>query len=203
MDTNSEAIERELYFYNYFVTRFENDQNLNFEAVACAMATAAHESQSFRKLKELSYTLERAKKVWPARFVLDAKKRAILQRYGSDGIFEIAYGGRMGNNAFGDGMTYIGRGIIMTTGKDGYKFVEEKTGYPVVTNPGLLEKDFQLACEAFCVYWEDRVKMSDAARGDIQKVTLAVNGGLNGLPDRLRHYDFYFRKYIPQLNRGE
>ncbi len=58
---------------------------------------------------------------------------------GPEAVFEKIYGGRMGNNAAGDGYKYRGRGYIQLTGKDNYKRVgtaikEDLVGHPDLAN---------------------------------------------------------------------
>lgn len=60
-----------------------------------------------------------------------------LVKEGPEAVFEKIYGGRMGNNAPGDGYRYRGRGYIQLTGKDNYKRVGVAIGKDLVGNPDL------------------------------------------------------------------
>jgi predicted chitinase len=54
---------------------------------------------------------------------------------GPESVFEKIYGGRMGNDAPGDGYRYRGRGYIQLTGKDNYSRVGTAIGEDLVGNP--------------------------------------------------------------------
>jgi predicted chitinase len=56
---------------------------------------------------------------------------------GPKAVFDKIYGGRMGNNAPGDGYRYRGRGYIQLTGKDNYSRVGAAIGENLVGNPDL------------------------------------------------------------------
>jgi len=102
-------------------------------------------------------------------------------------------GPRLGNGdeASGDGYKYRGRGMIQLTFKDNYsKFTaahnQKNPGDPrdFVADPDVLLTDPKYAVESAFYFWDDR-KINPLADDDnAVKVTKAVNGGLNGLPDR-------------------
>jgi predicted chitinase len=56
---------------------------------------------------------------------------------GHEAVFEKIYGGRMGNNAAGEGYKYRGRGYIQLTGKDNYSRVGTAIKEDLVGNPDL------------------------------------------------------------------
>jgi len=82
---------------------------------------------------------------WPKHFT---SAQAQAQAYGRTPehaanqkmIGELAYGGRMGNAPAPseDGFNYRGRGLIQTTGKDGYKALAALTGLDLVNSPDLV-----------------------------------------------------------------
>ncbi len=55
-------------------------------------------------------------------------------------IGALAYGGRMGNAPApsGDGYNFRGRGLIQTTGKEGYAALSKLTGLDLVNSPQLV-----------------------------------------------------------------
>lgn len=100
---------------------------------------------------------------------------------------------RLGNTpeADGDGQKYKGRGLIQITGLSNYKqcskalFGDEKM---LVETPELLEQPLH-ACRSAAWYWKSR-KLNDLADvGDFLGVTKKINGGTNGLEDRLKYWE--------------
>jgi predicted chitinase len=111
-----------------------------------------------------------------------------------------AYEGRtdLGNTQPGDGKRYKGRGPIQLTGRTNYTqvsawaadhhYVDSPTKF--VDSPEMLgtwEWGF-LGTDWYWVVARPKINaMSDA--GDIEGVTKAINGGLNGLEDRCHRYE--------------
>jgi predicted chitinase len=58
-----------------------------------------------------------------------------LVKKGPEAIGDVVYGGRMGNNAAGDGFKYRGRGYIQLTGKDAYDKIGKILGINLVSDP--------------------------------------------------------------------
>ncbi len=105
-----------------------------------------------------------------------------------------AYEGRkdLGNTQQGDGVRFRGRGLIQTTGRANYKeaTADMKTMDPnapdFVANPLELEK-FPWALLAGISYWRRRKINAAADNDDVVKVTKMINGGKNGLADRMQY----------------
>lgn len=110
-----------------------------------------------------------------------------------------AYEGRLdlGNTQPGDGPRFRGRGLIQTTGRANYG--EARDDIRRMLGPGVAVPDFQVephnqqleqfpwALLAGIVYWRRRNINRHADRDDVEAVTRAVNGGLNGLTERTRY----------------
>ena len=99
-----------------------------------------------------------------------------------------AYEGRrdLGNVYPGDGMKYKGRGLIQITGRANYKKLTDEFGVDFINNPELLTQPQWAVLSAFW-YWKDR-RLNDYCRLNIdefKKLTKAINGGYNGLADRI------------------
>jgi putative chitinase len=99
-----------------------------------------------------------------------------------------AYEGRadLGNTEAGDGRRYKGRGLIQLTGRANYRRLGEKIGRDLENDPELAEEP-DLSLVIACEYWTDRKINEHADRDDLVAVTWAVNGGLNGLEDRMKY----------------
>lgn len=99
-----------------------------------------------------------------------------------------AYEGRrdLGNVRTGDGVRYKGRGLIQITGRANYKKLTGEFGVDFINNPELLTQPQWAVLSAFW-YWKDR-RLNDYCRlsiEDFKKLTKAINGGYNGLANRI------------------
>ena len=160
--------------------------------VAAFMGTCAHESKRFSALTEnLNYSAQGLANTWK-RFSVTGERggpptqQAIsIQRQPSI-IANIVYGNRLGNTDPNDGWTYRGRGLIQVTGKDNYRDAGESLGLPLLEEPELLEEPVH-AADAAGWFWKSHGLNRFAS--NINACTRAINGGLNGLPDRMRLYN--------------
>lgn len=107
-----------------------------------------------------------------------------------------AYEGRtsLGNNQPGDGVRYKGRGLIQLTGKYNYKRFSNLLNIDLLNRPGLVAT-FPLALEVSCLFWKLSNCNGPADQCDIEKVTKKINGGLNGLTDRVHWFDVFKKRY--------
>lgn len=98
---------------------------------------------------------------------------------------------RLGNtpDADGDGQKYKGRGLIQITGLANYLkcsislFGDNR----LMKNPEILEQPTNAAMSA-AWFWDSRKLNALADVGDFRKITLRINGGYNGMEDRLQFY---------------
>ena len=96
---------------------------------------------------------------------------------------------RLGNttDADGDGQRFRGRGLIQITGRSNYRqcslglFGDER----LLELPELLEQA-QWAAESAAWFWERGGLNALADRDEFNSITRRINGGLNGLQDRLQ-----------------
>lgn len=166
--------------------QYEIDTELRF---ACFVAQCAHESNSFNTLTEnLNYSRDGLLKVFPKYFnqvSVDAYARQPQK------IANRVYGNRMGNGneASGDGFKYRGRGLIQLTGKDNYR----ACSMTLYGDDTLLNEPDQLlhpsnAVAAAAWYWNSRNLSPLADEQDMITITKKINGGANGLSERLSIY---------------
>jgi predicted chitinase len=148
------------------------------------MAQLAHESGGLRRLVEsLSYSsAENIRETWPSRFRTNKAAEPFVREPRK--LANKVYNGRMGNvEGSDDGWNYRGRGLIQTTGRDGYRRMGAALGLPLEEQPTLLERPdiaFRVACEE----WRARKCNEAADRDDVVAVTKKINGGTIGLADR-------------------
>ncbi len=117
-----------------------------------------------------------------------------LEELGNTAYFTENYEWRddLGNNQAGDGARYKGRGLIQTTGRNNYQLLSNEVGINYVANPGLVAT-YPHALTSALVWWK-RNRMNELCdRGlddeDVKAVTRRINGGTNGLNDRLNRTD--------------
>lgn len=96
------------------------------------------------------------------------------------------YEGRidLGNVYKGDGSLYRGRGLIQITGRANYTAAAKALGLDIVRNPQLLELDANAARSAGW-FWKTHGCNEIADTGDFVALTHRINGGTNGLADRV------------------
>jgi putative chitinase len=96
------------------------------------------------------------------------------------------YEGRadLGNTQSGDGSKYRGRGLIQITGRANYAACGEALGLDLITQPELLELP-QYAAMSAAWFWKQNGLNDLADRDQFNTITRRINGGLNGLQDRL------------------
>lgn len=99
------------------------------------------------------------------------------------------YEGRsdLGNNKPGDGPRFKGRGFIQVTGRANYTAVGKALGLDLVNNPDLA-MDLTVGARIAGWYWRTRSLNDFADRDDIKTITKKINGGYNGLNDRIEWY---------------
>lgn len=100
------------------------------------------------------------------------------------------YEGRedLGNTVAGDGSKYRGRGLIQVTGRANYAKCGKALGLDLINYPELLEQP-QWAAESAAWFWEVNGLNELADRDQFQTITRRINGGLNGLADRLEIWE--------------
>jgi len=96
------------------------------------------------------------------------------------------YEGRkdLGNVRPGDGIRFKGRGLIQTTGRDNYNTTGRALGVDLLTSPEILAEPAWAARSA-AWYWQSRKLNALADSGDFLALTRRINGGTNGLADRM------------------
>jgi putative chitinase len=101
-----------------------------------------------------------------------------------------AYEGRadLGNTHPGDGVRYKGRGLIQVTGRANYTACMLALDIDCVEHPELLEQPVN-ACRSAAWFWKAHGLNELADAGDQKAVCKRVNGGYNGLAERLAFFD--------------
>ena len=100
------------------------------------------------------------------------------------------YEGRadLGNTEPGDGFRFRGRGLIQITGRSNYARCGEALGVDLVGSPHLLEVP-NLAAMSAAWFWCEHGLNDLADAGDMRHITRIINGGYNGLAERMAIYE--------------
>lgn len=157
----------------------------------------AHETGQFKAFSEnLNYSAAglrtRFKKYFPGNL-------SDLYARQPEKIANRVYASRMGNGneASGDGWKFRGRGALQTTGKANYMTLAKYLAIPsIMATPDIVATDY--AFEAALYFFESNHLWVVCDKGiednTIAQVTRIINGGTNGLEDRIlltkKYYDY-------------
>lgn len=86
---------------------------------------------------------------------------------------------------------WIGRGHIQITGKTNYMLIQGEIGhdYDILTDPSTLEKP-EVSLIASAHWWRVKGCNRIADTNDVVALTKRINGGHNGLKERIKYYEF-------------
>jgi len=173
---------------NPVLDEFEINETPN--RVAYFMGQILHESAGFSILYEnLNYSADRLPKVWPTRFQPQGPLDPAAYAHNAERFANEVYAGRMGNTAPGDGYKFRGRGLIQTTGKDGYSNATQIVRRNRPDAPDFTADPDAVLSSQWCL----RVAAAEwfasgcndlADQGKIVAITRKINGGLIGLAER-------------------
>jgi putative chitinase len=99
------------------------------------------------------------------------------------------YEGRqdLGNRQPGDGRRYKGRGLIQVTGRSNYAACGTALMLDLIGHPELLEEPSG-ATRSAGWFWQSKGLNRLADEDKFGSITRIINGGFNGLDDRLWHW---------------
>lgn len=155
------------------------------------VSQAAHESLNFTVVREnLNYSADGLLKTFEKYFSPEQAKK-----YAHDPvrIASRAYANRMGNGdeASQDGWNFRGRGFIMLTGQSAYEAFSEYIDYDCVSNPDIVAMRYALESAAYFFDKNNLWKLCDkgSSKENVKAVTKVINGGYNGLDDRIARFN--------------
>lgn len=159
-----------------------------------------HESNLELKRENMNYSAKRLIEIFKARFdrnkdgwLDEQEKQKIKEIIGNpQKIANFVYANRYGNGneLSGDGWKYRAGGYIGITFKDNYAQLSKDTGIDFVNNPDLLNEEANAIIAAIW-FWKKNKLNSFADRNDIKGSTRVINGGTNGLEDRVKKINYY------------
>ncbi|HBR0026381.1 glycoside hydrolase family 19 protein [Klebsiella aerogenes] len=163
---------------------------------AMFIAQMGHESGGFTRLVEnLNYAAESLVPTFGKHRITAQQAAALgrtaIQSANQRAIANLVYGGEwgkknLGNQVAGDGWKYRGRGLKQITGVSNYRKCGLALKLDLVTQPELLEQDENAARSAA---WFFATSGCLVYSGDVERITIIINGGKNGLDDRRRRFN--------------
>ncbi len=128
-----------------------------------------------------------------AHFLAQVGHESLSFKYTQELASGADYEGRkdLGNTQKGDGVRFKGRGLIQLTGRDNYAEYGKSIGKDllVLGNEQIISSTPKYALDVSLWFWDKR-KLNTFADGDnIKAITRRINGGYNGLADRLDYLE--------------
>ena len=195
MNINKLKLQNRIAFeLNEIIYGYNINSNLR---IAHFLSQIHHESGGFKSVYEnLNYSAERLLAVFPKYFktIEEAKKYARKPEL----IANKVYANRMGNGdeASGDGWKYRGRSYVQLTGKNNYIKFMSSVQDDIVNNPDLVAEKYALITAGW--FWHDKKINHIADKGYtvevIKEITKIINGGANGLQDRISLFNYYYKE---------
>ncbi|CAB4211832.1 COG3179 Predicted chitinase [uncultured Caudovirales phage] len=160
------------------------------QRLAAFLAQTYHESQGFTRFAEnLNYGAAGLTATWPKRFPPEIAAQYARQ---PEKIANRAYANRLGNGPeeTGDGWRFRGHGYIQITGRDGHADFANYKKMSLDAVIVCLQTEIG-AMESAAWWWQSHGLNDLADEGEIKQITRVINGGYNGLDDRLALYEQY------------
>lgn len=178
------------------------------------LAQLKHESGNFTRVQEsFNYkTNQRLFDIFPKYFDKDKNGKMSLSEAQTinsyigkpEKLANFLYANRMGNGneASGDGWKHRGKGLIQLTGKGTQTEYAKYVGVDINKSPDFLT-EAKYAIDSAGWFWMKRglnkladdttvTVMKDGTRvGPVTRITKEVNGGKNGLEDRIINFNYY------------
>lgn len=159
------------------------------------LSQCAHESGNFNATREnLNYSADRLRVVFPKYFPTPE----VAQQYARNQvkIGSRVYANRMGNGdeKSEEGYKFRGRGYIQLTGKSNYQAFDKFVPDNIVMEPELVASKYPLMSAAWFFDKNNLWAICDlgATEDVVKNLTKRINGGLNGLDDRLKKFKLFY-----------
>jgi putative chitinase len=156
----------------------------------------SHETGHFKVFSEnLNYSASGLLKVFPKYFKTEAEAKSYERN--PEKIANRVYGSRMGNGdeKSGEGFKFRGRGALQLTGKSNYEAFSKFLNKPeIMTNPDLVANEYAFESAIFFFDKNGLWAICDKGVDDatILAITKRINGGTNGLAERVKLTKQYY-----------
>jgi putative chitinase len=189
------TLDKKQIWYFFLPHVFLSWENLITREQLFGIMTAAKPENIERFLAPINETLNEFDINTPVRiaaFLAQIGHESASLRYSEEIASGEDYEGRtdLGNINPGDGKRFKGRGLIQLTGRSNYLAAGEFFGVPFIDKPSLVALP-QHAARVSGWFWRRRLlnDLADANNVDsFIAITKRINGGVNGLTDRLRRW---------------
>ena len=171
---------------DFIVAAMEEYEINTAKRQASFLGQIAWESAYLSRLSEnLNYSEAGLMATFPTHFHGDAAKYARNPVM----IANRVYASRMGNGdeASGDGYKFRGAGLIQLTGHDNFLHYSGVTGHDLIAQPDLLRVPSAACANVAAAYWQEHGCNEFSDAGNIAAMTKAINGGANGLAERIEN----------------
>lgn len=166
----------------------------NNKRIAGFLAQIAHESGGFNFVKEnLNYSQQGLRKTFSKYFPTDDLAKQYARQ--PEKIANRVYANRMknGDEASGDGFKFRGRGLIQLTGRDNYTRFADALDMNLEDTIKYLETPNGAVASAGW-FWDNNKLNNYCDKDDFIGLTKRINGGTNGLEDRVHHYNLILKE---------
>jgi len=158
------------------------------------LAQCATESGEFEFIREnMNYSVEGLKKTF-GKYFPGTTANSYARK--PEMIASKVYGGRMGNGneATREGYKFRGRGYIQLTGKNNYTAFGKVVNADLIADPDLVATQYPLLSAAWFFTKNKLNEVADKGATDkvVTSVSKIVNGGTNGLAERIKHFHKYY-----------
>jgi putative chitinase len=187
-----DKVKQELWFV---MSKFQIN---TIERLAHFLGQCHKESGGFKVVREnLNYSASNLKKVFP-KYFKDKDPNAYSKA--PIALANYVYANRLGNGseASGDGWKFRGRGYIQLSKKGNYRAFDAFVDDDILANPDLVATKYPLLSAAWFWHVNKINNLADAGTDfdHIADVTKKVNGGHNGLHDRV----VFTHRYLSELS---
>lgn len=201
-DENAEILANTI---NLYGNDFGIDTNFKLNHFLSQIAHETGGLSNLNRTEIMNYTNgNRLVEVFPTRFSYTNPNKANPDEYigNAEKIGNYVYCCRMGNGSVlsEEGYKYRGRGLIQLTGKTNYQNFQNyyNQKYPndtidIINNPETVSDSVEIAVLSAMWYFKtsviNKTLLIDNLNEPVREVTEKVNGGLNGLTDRINKYN--------------
>ena len=176
------------------LTQYDLTSDLRFSHF---ISQLMHESGNFRaKVENLNYSENALLSVFGKYFNRDTARQYARN---PEMIGSRVYGNRMGNNdePSREGWIYRGRGYIQLTGKENYSRFSKSANVDFVQFPDMVSSSKYSLSSAAWFITSNRIHLICDRGNDlntIKEVTRRINGGFNGLDDRINKFNLIYKR---------
>lgn len=182
-----QLLHRDSKNWYHLLDKYFNRYDINTDnRVAGFMCQTLHESDYYKRLTEnLNYSAKRLNEVFPKYFARAGRDARQYHRQ-PEKIANVVYANRIGNGGIdsGDGWRFRGGGLMQLTGKSNYLTFAEDIRM-ALDDAAEYVRTPKGAVHSACWFWKTNNLNQYCDNRDVVGLSKRVNGGTNGLEDRI------------------